>query len=356
VHRPHPQIPLKHPHFSPSVCSAWDKGYKYGFNSMEKDNEINVNGGSYDFGARIYDSRLGRWLSLDNSAFNYPSSSPYSSVDNSPILNIDFDGNDFIVSTTKDASGKIILTVSSTIYCVGASPMMIAEMNNIFKQIYKDYESNGIVVKFNVSFVEMKQDLIKTVMKGTESVNKDWNGNNGNNVMYFGVKSDGNKSRVPGTRIKTTNVSFINNSIRLENQIVEAVHEAGHLLGLSDRYDKIIKNDSPNETIPHKGFENDLFGSYGGSKIHDIHYRGYIHSFDKLIKEAMSGNIVNKEYSRTMVEVEEVNKGNGSKGIKFKEEWQPTTLNHTEPKEELDPERFRGKVLVGNTYVNRQRQ
>jgi RHS repeat-associated protein len=73
-----------------TVCSVWDKGYRYGFNSMEKDNEINVNGGSYDFGARIYDSRLGRWMSLD--PVRNTSWSSYASFKNSPIAIIDPNG------------------------------------------------------------------------------------------------------------------------------------------------------------------------------------------------------------------------------------------------------------------------
>ena len=41
-------------------------GYRYGFNGMEKDDEIhNSEGTSYDFGARIYDARIGRWLSRE---------------------------------------------------------------------------------------------------------------------------------------------------------------------------------------------------------------------------------------------------------------------------------------------------
>jgi RHS repeat-associated protein len=39
--------------------------YRFGFNGQEKDDEVKVEGNSLDFGARIYDSRLGRWLSLD---------------------------------------------------------------------------------------------------------------------------------------------------------------------------------------------------------------------------------------------------------------------------------------------------
>ena len=64
-------------------------GYKFGFNGKEKDDEINVDGGSYDFGARIYDGRLGRWLSLDPLFRNFPNLSAYSFAANSPILIID---------------------------------------------------------------------------------------------------------------------------------------------------------------------------------------------------------------------------------------------------------------------------
>jgi len=99
-YRTHPSIPLKIRHFRSSVCSVWDKGYRFGFNSMEKDNEINVNGGSYDFGARIYDSRLGRWLSLDPLMGEYVSQSPYSFAYNSPISFIDPDGKEVILGIT----------------------------------------------------------------------------------------------------------------------------------------------------------------------------------------------------------------------------------------------------------------
>ena len=37
--------------------------YRYGFNGMENDNEVYGERNAIDFGARIYDSRLGRWLS-----------------------------------------------------------------------------------------------------------------------------------------------------------------------------------------------------------------------------------------------------------------------------------------------------
>ena len=60
--------------------------YRYGYNNMEKDDEIKGSGNSLDFGARIYDSRLGRWLACDALFQKYPFISPYNANQNSPIL------------------------------------------------------------------------------------------------------------------------------------------------------------------------------------------------------------------------------------------------------------------------------
>jgi len=39
--------------------------YRYGFNGMEKDDEVKGSGNSYTTEFRQYDPRLGRWMSLD---------------------------------------------------------------------------------------------------------------------------------------------------------------------------------------------------------------------------------------------------------------------------------------------------
>jgi len=71
--------------------------YRFGFNGMEKDNTIKGTGNSLDFGARIYDSRLGRWLSLDPLAAMYPDLSPYHYAGNSPILFVDKEGEILVI-------------------------------------------------------------------------------------------------------------------------------------------------------------------------------------------------------------------------------------------------------------------
>ncbi len=81
-----------------------ESGYRFGFNGMEKDDEAKGEGNSYDFGARIYDSRLGRWLSLDPLQSKYPSHTPYCFVNNMPIWAIDPDGKDVITLSDPDGA------------------------------------------------------------------------------------------------------------------------------------------------------------------------------------------------------------------------------------------------------------
>ena len=73
--------------------NASSSDYRYGFNGKEKDDEIDgVTGSKLDFGARIYDSRLGRFMTTDPYESTFSAISPYSYALNNPIRNIDRDG------------------------------------------------------------------------------------------------------------------------------------------------------------------------------------------------------------------------------------------------------------------------
>lgn len=68
------------------------ESYSYGFNGMERDGELKGESNSYDFGARMYDPRVGRFLSLDPKSINFPFHSPYIYAGNSPLILIDEEG------------------------------------------------------------------------------------------------------------------------------------------------------------------------------------------------------------------------------------------------------------------------
>jgi RHS repeat-associated protein len=66
------------------------------------DSEINGNGNAYDFGARMYDARLGRWWSVDPEFKKYPSFSSFVSFINNPLIFIDPNGDTIRVYGSKD--------------------------------------------------------------------------------------------------------------------------------------------------------------------------------------------------------------------------------------------------------------
>ena len=82
--------------------------YRYGFNGKENDNEVKGNGNQQDYGMRIYDPRLGKFLSVDPITKNYPGLTPYQFASNTPIQAIDLDGLEaFFVGGTWQASASL---------------------------------------------------------------------------------------------------------------------------------------------------------------------------------------------------------------------------------------------------------
>jgi RHS repeat-associated protein len=67
--------------------------YRYSFNGKESDNEtVGTSGGTQDYGLRIYNPSLGKFLSVDPLFREYPWYSPYHFAGNMPIVAIDKDG------------------------------------------------------------------------------------------------------------------------------------------------------------------------------------------------------------------------------------------------------------------------
>ncbi len=67
--------------------------YRYGFNGMEKDDEVAGDGNSYSTEFRQFDPRLGRWFSIDPQSESFPNESPYGFVFNNPITSTDKKGD-----------------------------------------------------------------------------------------------------------------------------------------------------------------------------------------------------------------------------------------------------------------------
>ena len=90
--------------------------YRYGFNGMEMDDEVKgIKGAQYDYGFRIYDPRIGRFLSVDPLTSSYPMLTPYQFASNTPIQAIDLDGLEafYVHGTWSDPNTFPKLTIST---------------------------------------------------------------------------------------------------------------------------------------------------------------------------------------------------------------------------------------------------
>ena len=89
-------------------------GYRYGFNGKENDNEVKGVGDQVDYGMRVYDPRVGRFLSLDPLQSKYPWYSPYHFAGNKPIWAVDLDGREdykFNLVPDKNSKGEATLRI-----------------------------------------------------------------------------------------------------------------------------------------------------------------------------------------------------------------------------------------------------
>ena len=89
--------------FSPHVTSLTDyypfgsgmtgrtvtDNYRYGFNGMEREDEVSGSQKNFTSYWRQYDSRLGNWFSVDPKAISTPWESPYTAMGGNPILRMD---------------------------------------------------------------------------------------------------------------------------------------------------------------------------------------------------------------------------------------------------------------------------
>ena len=114
-----PQSLSYHPNPFGSVMQgrSWSdasRNYKFGFNGKEEDKEGMGGGGStYDYGFRIYNHNLGKFLSLDPLSKMYPFNSPFAFAENRVIEGIDLEGKEFSKTTTcDDNTGKTLVHIT----------------------------------------------------------------------------------------------------------------------------------------------------------------------------------------------------------------------------------------------------
>jgi RHS repeat-associated protein len=91
---------------------VWESNekYRYGFNGKEKDQNGEWGSLNYDYGFRVYNPSIGKFLSVDPLTSSYPMLTPYQFASNRPIDGIDLDGLEYVKNrVTIDAqTGEVL--------------------------------------------------------------------------------------------------------------------------------------------------------------------------------------------------------------------------------------------------------
>lgn len=136
---------------------------------MEKDDELKGISNSIDFGNRIYDPRLGRWLSLDPLISEFPDISPYAFSGNSPILFIDYEGKTFGIRINHD--DKTIVMVEN-VYTISKKSYDQA-IKGVAKWNAKKAMVGGYSVSFEINVIKAPEITIEEAKKyNPDIVNK----------------------------------------------------------------------------------------------------------------------------------------------------------------------------------------
>lgn len=135
------------------------ENHRFGFNGKEKDPAISSLS-NYDYGFRIYNPAIGRFLSVDPLTISYPEWSPYSFAMNRPINGVDLDGKEWEQSTDESGITHIKVNVD------------LSTDLNLSKEELSKYK-NAISFEFNEALKSSNEKLRGQVtFNGGKQVNR----------------------------------------------------------------------------------------------------------------------------------------------------------------------------------------
>jgi len=138
----------------------YEDAYRYGFNGKEEDADLQSDDRTnvvLDYGFRIYNPAIARFLSVDPLTKSYPWYTPYQFAGNKPIVSIDLDGKEelnYLNQWQYQTSQGTVTQVKDDLW------MLVNENKNFRQFFYGDTESG-------LGFWGPKQEYYKHLQTGT---------------------------------------------------------------------------------------------------------------------------------------------------------------------------------------------
>ena len=121
--------------------------YRYGFNGKENDDEVKGEGNQQDYGMRIYDVRIGRFLSQDPLTDEFAWWSPYQFAGNTPVNAIDLDGMEVPQAKNKNKT-EVQKALGAVDFSEGKISRLPYEKGNIDQNV-KNFGFNSAIAGWN---------------------------------------------------------------------------------------------------------------------------------------------------------------------------------------------------------------
>lgn len=201
--------------------------YTYGFNGKEKDDEVTgVTGSHLDFGARIYDSRIGRWLACDPKAEKYPQIAPYAAFGLNPIFFIDPGGETLRVAGMTEKAMRDVESVLPQNYQAYLTKTTSGEIQWNNKKLNED----KIVLDMTDPGVQLIDNLINAKenyeYRVADKVNVSWVYTN-NNEIKCTVEENLNNNGGNGLIVASNNAEGLTTSGRTNTIFAAPTQESG---------------------------------------------------------------------------------------------------------------------------------
>ena len=282
--------------------------YRFAFNGKEKDDEIKGAGNSYDFGDRIYDPRIGRWMSRDPREAKYPQWSTYNAFVCNPILFVDPSGQGAEITREYNEQGKVTKIIVTTNIYVYSKTQDVNELGCYAGQIQSDienqwntpvnvdnqgnWEQSGSknTVQYNKENVEVEFKVNVFVSKDENAANEQYNkGNIADNFIeigdFLGSNFKGNTGALSTSDLDNRGTST-------------AAQEYGHLLDFLN-----LTNPADNDDTEHTDFNSKPFTIMTRPRVSQLGIKSNTPE-----SEQAHGNALAKRHV-TQYDISRINKG-----------------------------------------------
>jgi RHS repeat-associated protein len=163
-----------------------DGDYRYGFNGKEKDQDGEFGNTHYDYGFRIYNPAIAKFLSVDPLTSSYPMLTPYQFASNTPISGVDLDGLEYMdYRVILDESGNPVQKIKTADYR-NMSSQQISTVHKVSKEeFYRKYSQSFGAKSRGIRWTYVNPD-------GSESVeweHKQWSRDFSKHGIFYGSGS-----------------------------------------------------------------------------------------------------------------------------------------------------------------------